>query len=377
MAPKIIINNVGLATDDDLRNIFKFYRTNPASSYTLMQVNRQYIAAGASGCLSIEGKYNPIASSNYIVRETDPSVIAQYTVEIEPTIYNSVINTFPKYREISFTIPDYTTSVIPLVKLTAGATSSLDLASGSLYVYRSNFVQQNITHFSVFNVGDRHGLTNQMTGDIIETLGDPATRNVAVQYCNFKYNNQWYGGISIRAVSTALNGHLCIKVNYDTQFNYISNPIQYWKYNTSTSSIDVLNQEIYDSMNTNIDYQTTEPAIKYNNKYISGYRGLLNKSSTTITPFSSNGGNGANTLLVTYSAHFSSGNSTDAGVLMIRCGYDGNNYDVKEIAFSAGTGAHTTYTSCFGIGVDANTERIKFTTTSAISQLNYIIQSIK
>ena len=50
------------------------------------------------------------------------------------------------------------------------------------------------------------------------------------------------------------------------------------------------------------------------------------------------GGYQGQTLLVMYSEHSNSGDATDSGLFMIRCGYDGNNFSRKEIATEQGSG---------------------------------------
>ena len=62
------------------------------------------------------------------------------------------------------------------------------------------------------------------------------------------------------------------------------------------------------------------------------------------------GGYQGQTLLVMYSEHSNSGDATDSGLLMIRCGYDGYNYSIKEIATEQGSG--TVYS--LNITVDTN-----------------------
>lgn len=57
----------------------------------------------------------------------------------------------------------------------------------------------------------------------------------------------------------------------------------------------------------------------------------------TNTGISVNGGAGGRTYLVCWSTHSSTGDSTTSYIGMLRCGYNGNNYSLIEIARSTGS----------------------------------------
>lgn len=58
------------------------------------------------------------------------------------------------------------------------------------------------------------------------------------------------------------------------------------------------------------------------------------------TGLSINGGEQGRVYILICSAHSSAGNSTNAGVYMIRCGYNGGNYSIVTIAESNMTPAY-------------------------------------
>ena len=100
--------------------------------------------------------------------------------------------------------------------------------------------------------------------------------------------------------------------------------------------------------NTNENYRN----IYFNNSTIGGYCTSITSGIDTLISVNRGAGGGAGLFL--WSTHWSSGNSTAAGLLFLRFGHSGNNIDINEMYFNAGTSSYTTYTSFFTISVMSN-----------------------
>ena len=68
---------------------------------------------------------------------------------------------------------------------------------------------------------------------------------------------------------------------------------------------------------------------------VTDYAFVVSLSPTpTNTNIGINGGAGGKTIMLYFSAQWDAGDSTSSGIYMIRCGFNGNNYSVVEIASS-------------------------------------------
>lgn len=73
-----------------------------------------------------------------------------------------------------------------------------------------------------------------------------------------------------------------------------------------------------------------------NAKLYEGRTWATTPAQTTSTHININKGNGGKTLLLCISGHTSTGNNTYSGMYMIRCGYNGNNYNKTTIVEDKG-----------------------------------------
>lgn len=91
-------------------------------------------------------------------------------------------------------------------------------------------------------------------------------------------------------------------------------------------------------MQTNVETAINQVANQILKKVYSGY--CDGKGTTVDTGISVNGGYGGMAYLIAYSFHTSNKDNTGAGLKLLRCGFDGNNYQITDIASSSGNASN-------------------------------------
>ena len=89
----------------------------------------------------------------------------------------------------------------------------------------------------------------------------------------------------------------------------------------------------------------------------------VGQNQTYVTPIPVNNGTGGGGIILLWSIHWSSGNDTGAGIILIRTGYDGGYMEVNPL-HTLGLAAGRTYTDYFSLSNDG--VHIKIITTSYV-----------
>lgn len=91
-------------------------------------------------------------------------------------------------------------------------------------------------------------------------------------------------------------------------------------------------------MQTNAENAINQVASQILKKVYSGH--CEGAGNTVDTGVSVNGGYGGMAYLIAYSYHTSNKDNTGAGLKLLRCGYDGNNYGITDIVSSSGNSSN-------------------------------------
>ena len=324
---------------------------------TIVDYNRYIISVEGSSV----GDYITALNPAYWVPAILPSgEIAYFTEDIIKSYRR--LNWSTTLDKFVCICPDYSDIVIPMVRLSATNTTNGEEINGMLYISRSNGSARGDDHIIGFHIQDPYG-TNYIPMVEYFDFNSTGRQTSYVKFCKFKYNDVWYGGLHITAAASSV----ACRFFFDKSIVNMTGCLAYYTFLNHNTG-EVMNQEIYDSLTYEIIHNSYagNRVLKYNDSYIGGYTKSF--QDPVQFPFSVNGGQGANVYLLMWSVHWSSGNNTASGLLMIRCGYDGSNYNVSEIAFDKGPSSGTSYTYFFTISIASNGEII-LTKTGIPAQL--------
>lgn len=129
--------------------------------------------------------------------------------------------------------------------------------------------------------------------------------------------------------------------------------VAYVRLTYADNSNDFLNKLQIESGLVATNYvEHKEYANDFSNLLQCVYKKTIWGNVLTNTGINVNSGAGGRTYLVCWSTHSSTGNSTSSYIGMLRCGYNGNNYSLIEIARS--TGSTSTLLVTFSIDATGN-----------------------
>lgn len=171
---------------------------------------------------------------------------------------------------------DYSSVVIPLVRLSDVRNSTADLFFGTIYIKRFNESGDLCAMIDIM-CNDPYSLSFQPRFDY--RLQSFTGNNLFIKPCKFKYNNTWYGGLCVSTPGAGV--HMNIHAGYINSSIIISllrsnNLFILYK---KTNDGEIVNQEIYDSISFS-DNVMKNPTVEINGEEYS--------NSLHYIPFSGN-----------------------------------------------------------------------------------------
>lgn len=190
----------------------------------------------------------------------------------EQTVYDKKLrwalndDIYENYGQWFKSTGDYNTVVWPMIKLTAASSSSSNMFIGRLVTTRANGSAK-LSSIIDINMTDDYASDKKMKLDLFRYYSIESEREMAIEHCKFKYNNQWYGGLKIYVNGSSATLFLQGLSNAKDIVNL--GPIIYETHNGSSSTI--VNSEINGSIDTSVNaylWFCTNPEAYFNHRHI-------------------------------------------------------------------------------------------------------------